>query len=260
MKQAATAGEETKGDPAPPPTTQQQQHEEKAGETSNLRSKLVKAISRTSNTSPDTSAHSLNSQHNEGAAGSGSVSGSGGGSGHGSGSGGGSGHGALGLGSGHGSGSGGGSGHGTVGRRLSLLSATSAGSRHGPGGSRHGSEAAPAPIPENGEVLGWSPDLDRGEGGSGSGSGGGGSPPGLLGEFGKHLSLAINGTFGSEGGSTSDTAEGAMPPPPPVPAKRHSDSAVPSATALGVAGGEPAGGAWLFVDRLAVGQSDMWWC
>ncbi|CAM9413486.1 unnamed protein product [Ectocarpus sp. 12 AP-2014] len=149
-----------------------------------------------------------NSRHNMGT--------EGGSSGHGSGSG----HGVVGMGSGHGSNGhslrrhsdgagwgGSGSGHGAAGRRLSALSSSSTGSRHGPGSSRHGSESAPPPIPENGELVGA---LD-GFGGSGSSS-----PAGQLGEIGKQFSLALNGSFGHEG---SDTGEAPMPPPPPPVSK-----------------------------------------
>ncbi|CBJ33658.1 expressed unknown protein [Ectocarpus siliculosus] len=95
-----------------------------------------------------------------------------------------------------------GSGHGTACRCLSALSSSSTGSQHGSGSSRHGSESAPPPIPENGELVGA---LD-GSGGSGSSS-----PAGLLGEIGKQFSLALNRSFNLEG---SDTGEASKPPPP----------------------------------------------
>lgn len=198
-----TAGEET--------DAAQSEKAPENEEPSDLRSKLVKAISRNTHPSPDTSGHSHshtpssstnNSRHNGGIN---DISGSG----HGSGSG-------HSLSWHSGGGGGGGSGHGTVGRRLSGSTATS--SRHGPGGgSRHGSETAPAPIPENGEL---------------------GSPTGLLGEFGKQFSLALNGTFGGEsGGSACDAAaaDGSMPPPAAV-AKRSSDAVTSSLSNSGEAG------------------------
>ncbi|CAN0232176.1 unnamed protein product [Ectocarpus sp. 4 AP-2014] len=124
------------------------------------------------------------------------------------------------MGSGHGSsghslswhsndagGGGSGSGHGTAGRRLCTLSSSSTGSRHGLGSSRHRSEPAPPPIPENGELVGA---MDS-SGGSGSSS-----PAGLLGEIVKQFSLALNRSFGHEG---SDTGEASMPPPPPPVSK-----------------------------------------
>eukprot|EP00903_Cladosiphon_okamuranus_P006254 g6137.t1 len=213
-KAEPTAGQETTAQSDKPPEKE---------EPSDLRYKLVKAISRNINSSPDTSAHSHssspgssanNSRHN-GVANATNGSGHGSGSEHGSGSG--SGH-SL---SWHSSGGGGtGSGHGTAGRRLSGGTAGTS-SRHGPGGgSRHGSETAPPPIPENGEL-------------------GSPSPNGLLGEFGKQFSLALNGTFGGEGGGSAGqaaAAEGSMPPPPPVVVKRDSDAATSSLSTLGEAG------------------------
>lgn len=175
-------------------------------ESPTLQSKLVKALSR-SIASPSSSRHSHASLTNNSNGHSGGTLGGGGSSssGHGPGSG----HGALGLGSGHGSGhnlswhssgggggGGAGSGHGTAGRRLSILSNAS-GSRHGPG-----SEAAPPPIPENGQLMGWAaPALESKGSGSSSTSSRSSAPPGLLDGFGKQVSLALHGTFGGEGGS-----------------------------------------------------------
>ncbi|CAM9725525.1 unnamed protein product, partial [Ectocarpus sp. 12 AP-2014] len=227
-----------KADPATPSEATVVQEGQAAGKKEdplNLRKMVAKAISRNASGTPDSSAHSLasatsNSRHNAGT--NGGSSGHGSGSGHGNGSGHGSGHGVVGMGSGHGSsghslswhsngagGGGSGSGHGTAGRRLSALSSSSTGSRHGPGSSRHGSESAPPPIPENRELVGA---LD-GSGGSGSSS-----PAGLLGEIGKQFSLALNGSFGHEG---SDTGEATMPPPPP-PVSKPRDAGVTAEKSL----------------------------
>ena len=211
----------------------------------NLRDRLVKAISKTTtatespanstNSNPSSasnSRHGLRREWSLDAAGSGTLISVHGATGSGHGSGGGSGHGVnwIGL-------SGGGSGHGA--RRAPVVN--SSGSRHGMGGSRHGSDAAPLPIPENGEVVGWTQPpgeiLERV----------GASEPGLLGEFGKQVSLALSGAFGSEHGSVASakTGGGGEGIPPTDPRERlESGTSVGSSLMRGLGGksGKAGGG------------------
>ena len=220
------------GDPAPGAAT----------EHLNLRDRLVKAIS-SKNPALDSPAHSNPSSTNSSrhgprrewtldGAGSGTlVSIHGTGSGHGS-----SGHGV----NWHGLG-GGGSGHGAGGARRAPV-VHSSGSRHGVGGSRHGSDAAPLPIPENGEVLGWTPTAEGSDRDSVS-------EPGLLGEIGKQMSLALSGAFGSEHGSSASakTVSGCEMMPPPALRERSGSgtsfaSSLRGAVGTGGEGGKTGGG------------------
>lgn len=86
-------------------------------------------------------------------------------------------------------------------------SSSGGGRRPSATGSRHGSDSAPPPIPENGEVIGWkkSPQgfVDGSRGGSDSGGGG------VLGQVGSKMGRALSEAFGVEVvGSIVDNADG----------------------------------------------------